>query len=297
LKLERPVRASFELAPGLPAEEAARVGRALAAHGILAVSLVEVADSLGEALPAAARAIANAGRHVGAVVAPRALSSEALAALRLSGARDVDLRLRSMEDLADARASLAALEADPARRGPRLGLAVEGGAAAVSVLASLARGGLGREVERVSLLMPSSVPPGPAAFAGEREALRSSLESLSRSGVELVAHDPFLSELAGGGAHAGCQAGRALIHIGPTLDVFPCALIPLALGSIAERSLADILGSPQWRGLTGRLAAPPTGCRGCRLEASCAGGCRGRALALTGSFALMDPTCRVAASR
>jgi len=93
------------------------------------------------------------------------------------------------------------------------------------------------------------------------------------------------------GATCGCIAGKGYLRISPEGNVTPCPYIPAHDGSpnILETPLSEIWErSPAFvqtrsRALSGR-------CAGCEFEDSC-GGCRARALALTGDAMGEDPWC------
>lgn len=98
------------------------------------------------------------------------------------------------------------------------------------------------------------------------------------------------SPLAKGGT-CGCIAGKGYLRISPEGNVTPCPYIPAADGSpnILETPLKEIWeGSPAFVQIRGRTLSGR--CAGCEFEDSC-GGCRARALALTGDVMGEDPWC------
>ncbi|HEY6839088.1 MAG TPA: SPASM domain-containing protein [Geobacteraceae bacterium] len=112
----------------------------------------------------------------------------------------------------------------------------------------------------------------------------------------LSVHDPFLWRLLHPGApfpEGSCQAANTMLHIAADGTVYPCPLGPVSLGSLHEAGLGEILTSAAKREVREKLRRHPAGCQGCSALASCHGGCRGRAYALTGSWDAPDPGCGV----
>jgi len=89
---------------------------------------------------------------------------------------------------------------------------------------------------------------------------------------------------------AGCLGGKSVCFVSHTGDVFPCGYLPVAAGSIRERSLREIWeGSALFLELrdADRLGAP---CGTCDYKVTC-GGCRARAYAATGNYLAGDRSC------
>lgn len=88
---------------------------------------------------------------------------------------------------------------------------------------------------------------------------------------------------------AGCVAGRSYLRIGPEGEVTPCPYLPEVLGNVRGERLASLwadapaLAQLRDRELGGR-------CGRCEYADVC-GGCRARALAVTGDVAAEDPWC------
>ena len=144
-----------------------------------------------------------------------------------------------------------------------------------------------------------SPAPGELLRPADLAALRQQLgidPARHRRGVALEVHDLFLWELlfpAGGegrGEYEGCQAGNSLGHLDAAGNLLPCSSWPQSLGSLHESSLAAIWESPARLELRRAIAALPAGCRDCRDQVLCLGGCRGLALA-AGAPAAPDPAC------
>ncbi len=90
-------------------------------------------------------------------------------------------------------------------------------------------------------------------------------------------------------ASAGCLAGRQYCRITADGRVTPCPYLPLEAGAIRERSFTEIWQhAPILRRLRDEV---PTGrCGTCEFREVC-GGCRARAVALTGDLSGEDPWC------
>ena len=88
---------------------------------------------------------------------------------------------------------------------------------------------------------------------------------------------------------SACLAGRSYFRIGPAGDVTPCPYIPDAIGNLRRQMLGDLWReSPLLRRL--REEMPGGKCGSCDYRISC-GGCRARALALSGDLMAEDPKC------
>jgi radical SAM protein with 4Fe4S-binding SPASM domain len=90
-------------------------------------------------------------------------------------------------------------------------------------------------------------------------------------------------------AEGSCPAGKHYCRITPEGDVTPSPYMPVAVGSLRERSFADLWRSaPVFRALrTGRLRGR---CGECEFSKIC-GGCRCRAYATSGDYLAEDPAC------
>ncbi len=90
-------------------------------------------------------------------------------------------------------------------------------------------------------------------------------------------------------AHGSCPAGKYYCRITPEGDVTPCPYMPVAAGSLRERSFADL-----WRTapVFADLRDPKLGgrCGSCEFSRIC-GGCRCRAYATYGDYLAEDPAC------
>lgn len=96
---------------------------------------------------------------------------------------------------------------------------------------------------------------------------------------------PLLSNYA----HGSCPAGKYYCRITPEGDVTPCPYMPVAAGSLRQRSFADIWHTAS---VFADLREPRLGgrCGACEFAKIC-GGCRCRAYATYGDYRAEDPAC------
>ncbi len=131
----------------------------------------------------------------------------------------------------------------------------------------------------------------------ERDELGRQLAGIDCSGLRLTIHDPFLwrafhpdTPFPGG----GCQAGNTMLAIAPDGSVYPCPSLPLALGSLTETTLKELVGGEAKKRFRAAVAILPDACLDCPEKAGCKGGCRGRSLVAGNDVALPDPACGIA---
>jgi len=99
---------------------------------------------------------------------------------------------------------------------------------------------------------------------------------------------PFIRTYAGGAG--GCPAGAHYLGIRPNGDVTPCPYLPRFGGNLRNTSLSEVWeGSEPFVELRnrGKLGGR---CGECELKTHC-GGCRARALGMSGDFLAEDPLC------
>jgi radical SAM protein with 4Fe4S-binding SPASM domain len=88
-----------------------------------------------------------------------------------------------------------------------------------------------------------------------------------------------------------CPCGTQYCRITPDGQLTPCPYIPTSAGDLRTESFADIWReSSLFRTLRGQSDALGGRCGRCEYRAVC-GGCRARALALTGDVMAEDPSC------
>jgi radical SAM protein with 4Fe4S-binding SPASM domain len=88
----------------------------------------------------------------------------------------------------------------------------------------------------------------------------------------------------------GCICGNGMFYVKPNGDVWPCAFVPISGGNLRENTPAEIWnGSELFRKLRDRNNLKGI-CNDCSQREVC-GGCRARALALSGDLFAEDPKC------
>jgi len=127
----------------------------------------------------------------------------------------------------------------------------------------------------------------------ERESLTARLSGIAvPSRLKIIIHDPFLWRVfypSVSFPEGGCQAANTMLYISTGADVYPCPVVPISLGNLRTASLGDIISSAQKKEVRRRLSTAPQECSGCETLAQCGGGCRGRALVMSGSLEAADP--------
>ncbi len=96
--------------------------------------------------------------------------------------------------------------------------------------------------------------------------------------------------LAASEHYRGCLAGRGVVFVSATGEVYPCGYLPVTCGSVRQGDLADIWRSSQI--LAELRDADRLGgkCGRCEYKGIC-GGCRARAYAACGDYLSEEPTC------
>jgi radical SAM protein with 4Fe4S-binding SPASM domain len=119
-----------------------------------------------------------------------------------------------------------------------------------------------------------------------RERYRERLEIVTHLAQQTLV-DPEIEDMPG---FIGCQAGIGQGCITANGTVYPCVLLPLAVGNIRERAFAEIwTGAPLLQALRDRENLHGR-CHGCSHRSRCAG-CRAVAYARTGDAFAEDPRC------
>jgi radical SAM protein with 4Fe4S-binding SPASM domain len=119
------------------------------------------------------------------------------------------------------------------------------------------------------------------------------LESMRRDHADDLAEaEKLISSLNG-----GCSAGTKVANIDPRGDVYPCQFArseELLVGNIREQPFQDIWNADDNPVLTLFRTKPPLlsgRCGDCSHKALCGGGCRIRALRISGDIHADDPFC------
>lgn len=116
--------------------------------------------------------------------------------------------------------------------------------------------------------------------------------------LNINVHDPFLYKVFSNtdtGDTKGCQGANTMVYISDDLDITPCPLMPVVLGSLKNKSttLTDIFLSDKRQEIRRMLSVPPQECEQCYKMNSCRGGCRGRAYLLYETIDKRDPACHL----
>ena len=88
----------------------------------------------------------------------------------------------------------------------------------------------------------------------------------------------------------GCLAGCGFLFISATGDVKPCGYFDLVLGRIGEKPLQELWAADPVMTALRDLSQLKGNCASCEHVRTC-GGCRARALSVTGDFLNSDPAC------
>lgn len=95
----------------------------------------------------------------------------------------------------------------------------------------------------------------------------------------------------------GCSAGRGFVYIKPNGDVWPCPFVEMSAGNVRETDFATVWRDAEvFKTLRDRENTLEGKCGVCRFRTIC-GGCRGRALAVTGNLMAEDPSCFIPRER
>lgn len=123
-----------------------------------------------------------------------------------------------------------------------------------------------------------------------RELGRSML-TMGEGGPVLAVDSPIGVNLA---VKRDCGAGSKTISIDADGTVYPCHMLhrpELAMGNAFTGSLSDALSSDAGKTMRSLEVEDFEGCRECRYEYICGGGCRARSLYATGSLHQPDSYC------
>lgn len=115
----------------------------------------------------------------------------------------------------------------------------------------------------------------------------------SSPATEIALHRA-LQFLSGGGEPYHCTAGDTLLAVLPNGDVYPCRRMPILIGNLQEKSLADLYStSDVLRRLRNRRTISH-GCEHCAYAKLCGGGLRCLSYAVCGNPFVADPGCWLA---
>ncbi len=128
------------------------------------------------------------------------------------------------------------------------------------------------------------------------DRLYNELKAISFEKLRVMVHDPFLWQVFNNREQKegmGCNGANTMVYFSPDLDVTPCPLLPLSMGSLQAGTLKEIISSDKRRQIMTELSLPPQECRECAMVDNCRGGCRGRTYVLLKAFDKKDPACRL----
>lgn len=106
-----------------------------------------------------------------------------------------------------------------------------------------------------------------------------------------VARHRALQFRAGGGRPYHCTAGDTLVAVMPNGDLYPCRRLPLRVGNLLARPLADLHRESELLAALRDRRRICTGCEECLYVGLCRGGLRCLAHAVSGDPFIRDPGC------
>jgi GeoRSP system SPASM domain protein len=112
--------------------------------------------------------------------------------------------------------------------------------------------------------------------------------------MRTTAHDPFVWRAIFPHTpfpEGRCQAANTMLSIDSSGIVYPCPVMPVALGDLRTTPLKEIAKGDAKKKLRAELLRLPRGCADCADAAACKGGCRGRGERTFGNWDSIDPGC------
>ncbi len=103
-----------------------------------------------------------------------------------------------------------------------------------------------------------------------------------------------LEFLLGGGTPYHCTAGDALVTVMPNGDVYPCRRMPLRVGNLLEKPLAELYYDSDFLCALRDKTTCSEGCENCSYVALCRGGLRCLSYAISNNPFKADPGCWLA---
>jgi len=132
-------------------------------------------------------------------------------------------------------------------------------------------------------------------FTGKLDGLRAFVEEARESDDPQVMFDPGFGPTEPGQRFHPCAAGKLLLYLSSTGDVYPCTSLldpRFVVGSVNERPLRDIWCDPKMTEMARYPREKIKGrCATCEDFAACHGACRGIAYAYTGRLDSPFPIC------
>jgi len=288
VELTTPIRLYWDLAPDQPAgEEMAQLCADVAAVRFLTVHLRDEGRTLSPGLRQAVEMLAEPGR---ALLLSAALDAVAHLAAPPAGIRQLVLAATTPAEVSQVallRQRFAPLAVAVSFPVPTVPLAQLPDLLAAAVAAGLT--GIHFPMQRLTAGEPCWLPAA-SELATLAQAVRA---APLPAAVQLTIHDPFIWRAFHPDVpfpDGGCQAANTMLYLSPAGMVYPCPLVPVALGSVKEHTLVDIAAGAGKRQVRAQIRRLPTACDECAEPAGCHGGCRGRALVMS-DWQASDPAC------
>ncbi len=294
-KLTFPIRAYWDLPEDFEGPvDPMSVSSEMVRCGILSLDLWEPAVSIRPRTLEIARRFIESNRAVSLTVASAALKTSLVTSLSGLGLSTLLVQARSLGEIGGLAGRITALETAAGKLGISFQVNPENIGDLPRVLTRLVDCGVSLLV--LPIERPDAGNQVHSFENADHEGLAEQLRQIDYRSVQVIAHDPFLwaalypdAALSPG----GCQAGCGLIHIKPDYSVYPCPILPVCLGNLADHSLKQIVSSSEMKRVKEILGELPETCAGCPKSPNCHGGCRGRAYVVRGSLKERDPACRL----
>ncbi|MBI5115791.1 radical SAM protein [Candidatus Poribacteria bacterium] len=162
---------------------------------------------------------------------------------------------------------------------------------------------LGREVGATRVWSDRIIPSGNGVAVAEEvlspEETREFLEAMHKAHAEGMRRfcrtEVFMRRalqfLFAGGTPYRCAAGDTLVSVMPNGDLYPCRRMPIRVGNLMEKSLAELYAKSELLRALRDHSRVNQGCEQCSFSRSCGGGLRCLSYAMTGDPFRADPGC------
>lgn len=294
-ELASPIRLYWDIGPaaGVDAAVCRRIAREVVASKFLSIQITETAPFLSDACLSVLDVFKNQMIAVSLVA-----SSQALDAAMLEHLKTVQVKIAFIPVAEMAYIDAIPMIARQTANRPVIGVSFPVTRSNVHELPRVLAFCIDNHIEHLLLPMQRLMTAEPYFYitSDERKALSAQLERFALPAwLKLTIHDPFLwrvffpkVEFPNG----GCQAANTMLYVSPEADAYPCPTLAVKIGNLLTSSFKDILSSDVKQGIRAEIRKVPLECRQCGNLSECAGGCRGRAYAQTGSLHAADPSCR-----
>lgn len=288
-ELATPIRIYWDLTP-LPAEppDHGKIAAALAALKILNLDLIATGQSIPPVCCSVIKTCLAGRMGVTLTVSPGALDGTAAEALALNPPKEILYELNSFAELQSLTPFPAAIT------GISFPLGDKNWGQIADVIRFCAEHGIKRLVFPMQRLYRGETPFHVPAHG--LTAIAASLASFTAPpDLRITAHDPFVWRSIFPHTpfpNGRCQAANTMLSIDQNGVVYPCPVMPIALGDLKTTSLQEIARGVAKKELRNFLLQSPGECSDCPDVAACTGGCRGRSERLFGTWNRLDPGCR-----